>query len=418
MRLTMKEKRKVTETIAKRYQKKKKKDKSLILDEYTKITGYNRDYAGHLLSNWGKKIYEMIDEKAVIYVLGRRKRKQVARARIYGEDIVSLIRKFWTASGFLCGKLLKEYICDNIELFRRHEEIKANKTQQKKLRRISATTLDRLLKADRKTMELKKRSGTRAGNLLKNRIPIRTYADWNEDKAGFVEMDLVEHNGGDPSGTYINTLNVTDIKTCWTEPIGVLNKARIWVFQGIKKIEARMPFKILGIDSDNGGEFINHHLVKYCEDTHKTFTRSRASRKNDNCYIEQKNYTVVRKEIGYQRYEGELELKILNEIYERLRLIINFFTPTMKLICKERIGSKIIKKYDKARTPYRRILELNEVDEKVKKLLTEQRMELNPVALRKEILLLKKKLDRAASKRRSAKTENMEAFQYGQNYVY
>jgi len=418
MRLTMHEKRKITETIAKRYQKKRKKEKILILDEYTKITGYNRDYACHLLSNWGKKIYEIIDGEPVVYVLGRRKRKKVTRPKIYGKDILKLVRKFWSTSGFLCGKLLMEYIDDNMDLFIQHKEIKANKTQKKKLLRISNSTLDRILKADRKKMELKKRSGTRAGNLLKNRIPVRTYADWNEDKAGFVEMDLVEHNGGDPSGEYMNTLNVTDVKTCWTEPIAVLNKARIWVFQGIKKIEKRMPFKVLGIDSDNGGEFINHHLIKYCEDTKKTFTRSRPSRKNDNCYIEQKNYTVVRKEIGYQRYEGEQELNILNEIYKRLRLIINFFTPTMKLINKERVGSKIIKKYDKPRTPYRRTMELNEIEDKIKKQLTDQRMQLNPVKLRKEILCLKKKLDRAANKRRSATAKNTGAFQYSQNYVY
>jgi len=164
-----------------------------------------------------------------------------------------------------------------------------------------------------------------------------------------MEVDPVSHDGGNLRGDFCQTLNLTDVATEWTESRAVKNKAQIWVFQALKEIRKRLPFDLLGLDSDNGGEFINAHLTKYCQKQEITFTRSRPLRKNDNCYVEEKNYSVVRRNVGYLRYDTEEELETLNELYDLLRLYINFFQPVMKLVTKERVGSRIIKKYDQSK---------------------------------------------------------------------
>jgi len=175
-------------------------------------------------------------------------------------------------------------------------------------------------------------------------------ACWDEKEPGFVEMDLVSHDGGSARGDYIQTLDLTDVFSGWTETRAVRNKAQVWTFQALKEIRGKLPFQMLGIDSDNGGEFINAHLLNYCKEQKITFTRSRPYKKNDNCFVEQKNYSVVRRAVGYARYDTEEELEVLNQLYESLRLYTNFFQPVMKLAEKERMGSKVKKKYDKAKT--------------------------------------------------------------------
>jgi hypothetical protein len=173
-------------------------------------------------------------------------------------------------------------------------------------------------------------------------------------RPGFVEIDLVGHDGGDAKGEFAQTLDLTDVCTTWTETEAVRNKAQQWVFDALKDIRQRLPFPLLGIDSDSGGEFINHHLYRYCQTEQITFTRTRSYRKNDNCFVEQKNYSIGRRAVGYLRYDTAEELRTLNELYRHLRLYSNFFQPTMKLKEKIRIGSRITKKYDKPITPYRR----------------------------------------------------------------
>jgi len=174
--------------------------------------------------------------------------------------------------------------------------------------------------------------------------------------------------------------------------IAVKNKAQVWVFAGIKKIEGRLPFSILGLDSDNGAEFINAYLLRYCEQNQITFTRSRPYRKNDSCFIEQKNYSVIRRAVGYSRYDTDNELNILNELYGYLRLYVNFFQPVRKLIKKERIGSKVIKRYDEAKTPYRRVLESPNIKEEIKVKLRKEYAMLNPAEIKRKITKLQNKL--------------------------
>jgi hypothetical protein len=272
-----------------------------------------------------------------------------------------------------------------VPLLQKHREITIDAATKGKLLTISAAPIDRLLKAERKKQQLKSRSHTKPGTLLKHQIAIRTFAQWDEKRPGFVEIDLVGHDGGDPSGDFAQTLNVTDIATGWTEAQAVKNKAQRWVFEAITDMRVRFPFDILGIDSDNGAEFINNHLYRYCKEEKITFTRARSSRKNDNCFIEQKNYSVVRRAVGYMRHDTQLELEILNELYGFLRLYSNFFQPGMKLLEKTRIGSKVKKKYDEAQTPYQRVLASPDIPKENKKQLRSQYRKLNPAELKRKI---------------------------------
>ena len=205
---------------------------------------------------------------------------------------------------------------------------------------------------------------------------------------GFVEIDLVGHEGGDPSGDFCRTLSVTDIATTWTEPRAVRNKAQKWVFAALNEIVAAFPFDVLGIDSDNGGEFINDQLLRHCNDNEITFTRSRPGNKNDGCHVEEKNWSVVRQAVGYHRYDTERELLLLNEIYALLRLQINFFSPHQKLVSKVREGAKVTKRYDIAATAYQRVLADETIPQPVNDELTRQYRSLNPAQFRRDIIAL------------------------------
>jgi hypothetical protein len=229
---------------------------------------------------------------------------------------------------------------------------------------------------------------------------VRTFSQWDDARPGFVEIDLVSHEGGDGSGDFVQSLNVTDVSTGWTEMRAVKNKAQVWVFEALMKIKEQLPFQLLGIDSDNGSEFINAHLIRYCKENHITFTRGRSYKKNDNCYIEQKNYTVVRKAVGYPRYETENELHMLNELYSHLRLYINFFIPVAKKIEKIRIGSKIKKMYDTPMTPYKRVMSSQYIEPETKEKLELQHSKLNPAQLKRNISALQDRLFVSVKKRK------------------
>ncbi|MGH9765398.1 MAG: DDE-type integrase/transposase/recombinase, partial [Blastocatellia bacterium] len=244
-------------------------------------------------------------------------------------------------------------------------------------------------------------SHTKPGSLLKSQIPIRRFDKWNEGKPGFVEIDLVGHDGGNSSGEFCFTLDVTDIFTRWTETRAVKNKAQVWVFKALEYIIKLLPFALLGIDSDNGSEFINAHLLRYCQQQKITFTRARPYRKNDNCFVEERNNSIVRRAVGYQRYDTDDQLKTLNELYSLLRLYTNYFQPVMKLIKKERVGSKVKKVYDKPQTPYHRVLASADVSDLQKRKIRNEYTGLNPAQLKREISRLQEKL--AASGRRKEK---------------
>lgn len=394
MGLTAKEKRSATKVTAPRYQKAKKKQKGRILEEFSALTGYDRCYAAYLLRTHGKRVH--FGKNAVI-VADAGKRTIHPRQRFYDHLVLVALSAIWYIMDCICGKRLAPMLKTIIPILEKHHEIQLDEETRTKLLNISSATIDRLLKPERKKHTLKGRSHTKPGTLLKHQIPIRTFAQWDEKKPGFVEIDLVGHDGGDPSGEFAQTLNVTDIATGWTEDQAVKNKAQRWVFEALTDIRARLPFDLLGIDSDNGAEFINSHLYNYCKEEKITFTRARSSRKNDNCFIEQKNYSVVRRAVGYMRHDTPEEVALLNELYGFLRLYSNFFQPVMKLLEKTRIGSKIRKKYDEAQTPHQRVLASPDVSKEDKKQLRSRYRRLNPAELKRKIENLQRRLIQVAS---------------------
>jgi hypothetical protein len=399
--LTMKDKKKISKKTAQQYQRAGKKEKSEILKHFVSLTEYSRCYASWVLRNWDKKIVVYNGKHRIILVgewKGYGKTSNRKGKRIYGEKVQEALKKIWYTLDHPCGIRLASYMREIVRVLERYEELILDKETRDKLFEISPRTIDRLLREEKKKWELKGKCRTKPGMLLKSQIPIRTFAQWDEKRAGFLEMDLVSHDGGQVHGIYAQTLSMTDIHTGWTETIGVKNKSQKHVLTGLKKSIADLPFPVFGLDSDNGSEFINDHLQRYCEQEKITFTRSRPYRKNDSCYVEQKNWHIVRKTVGYWRYETDKELFLLNRIYTTLRLYTNFFQPQMKLIEKTRKGSKVTKKYDDASTPYQRVLNCPEIDESIKKNLTKQYESLNPVELRKDLLALQNLLLKAVKK--------------------
>jgi hypothetical protein len=397
--LTMKERRAVVEATAERYQRSGKKEKGRILDEFTLVAGYNRSYASHVLRSWGSRVYA----KGRVYVAGSVRKKRRVVCREYDERVAALLRRVWVVMDYICGKRLQPIMGEIVDRLEQFGEIRCDLETREKLKRISASTIDRLLAPERRKHQLKGRSRTRPGTLLKHQIPLRTFSEWDEKVPGFVEIDLVAHDGGVAAGEHLYTLCVTDIATGWTEVAAVKNKARVWVFEALKSIRRSLPFKLLGIDSDNGGEFINRPLYEYCIEEHLTFTRSRPYRKNDNCFVEQKNWTVVRRHVGYQRLEGTHQQAILGEIYDCLRHYVNFFQPSMKLKSKQRTGSRVKKTYSAARTPYQNLIESKSLSNREKRMLEKQYQELNPAQLMRRIQASGTKLQKMAAIARNKK---------------
>ena len=389
MRLTLKERQSLTRVIAVRYRRARKKEKKEILNEFLHSTGYNRKYAAYVLRMQGKRIRV---RKGIVIEADIKNRRKRRRLRIYDEDVLKVLCKIWKMMNYICGKRLAPVIEELILKLQQHKELDIDKETRQKLFRISAATIDRLLSNDRKRLRIKNRSRTKPGTLMKHQIPIRTFSEWDDGKPGFIEIDLVGHDGGDASGEYMQSLNCVDVCTGWTETFAVKNKAQIWVFNGIKDMRSRLPFDLLGIDSDNGAEFINAHLLGYCQSEGITFTRSRAYRKNDSCHVEQKNYTAVRQYVGYFRYDTEEELNTMNELYRDLSLYLNYFHPVMKLKSKERTGSRVKKRYDIPRTPYQRLLESPEIPKQYKERIKQVYAGLNPAGLHREITRLQNKL--------------------------
>ena len=397
MRLTMKQRQAVTAVTVQRYRHGSKKVKQQILDEFCETTGYCRGYARFVLRNHGRQVW--LGEKRVL-VGDVRQRRQRQKPRHYNEAVVQELIKLWELLNYACGKRLVAILPELITKLEQFGELRLAPVTKEKLLCISAASVDRLLQSERRKQQLRRRSHTKPGTLLKHQIPIRTFAEWDEQQPGFVEIDLVAHDGGMALGDFCQTLDLTDVCTGWTETEAVPNKAQVWVFEAIQTIRQRLPFPLRGLDSDNGSEFINHDLLRYCEQQHLTFTRARPYRKNDNCYVEQKNYSVVRQMVGYQRFDTAAELMVLRQLYQTLRLYTNFFQPTMKLKSKERFGARVKKSYYAAQTPYQRVLACAEVATADKKKLQRQYRLLNPAALKRELDKYRKELWRLASRKR------------------
>jgi len=368
-KLDMKTRRTVIDGQKTRYKKASKTEKGVILDSVCMATGLSRDRAKKLLA-----------DASALPMSGK---TRSGRNKKYGRDVRLALEWLWPLMDYAGGRRLCAGLSDMLDALIRFCEFPFEENTASLLLEMSPSTADRLLRRAKNSLKLKGRSTTKPGTLLKKDIPIRMGTQWDESTPGFEEVDLVAHCGWTTTGEYVNTLDATDICTGWTETRAVINKAQKHVFEALKDIRANLPFDLLGIDSDNGSEFINHELYRYCTEESILFTRSRPYMKNDGCHVEQKNWHVVRRNIGYGRYEGANAVCVMNEYYALLRLYTNFFMPHTKLISKNRDGARVHKQYEVPMTPYKRLLAIDDIPQKTKDSLTETYLRLNPAELKR-----------------------------------
>ena len=261
---------------------------------------------------------------------------------------------------------------------------------------MSPATADRILKAERSRLG-KSKGLMKPGYLIKKQIDVRTFADWKDLRPGFFEADLVAHGGARADGQFLQTLTLTDIETGWTELGALLRRSEADVINALNEMRNLIPFPLLGIDTDNGGEFINYELIDWCQNNEITFTRSREYKKNDQAHVEEKNGSIVRRLVGYERYEGSASRDLLAKLYKIARLYVNHFQPCLKLISKERVGGRVRKKYSEAQTPYRRVLNSHSISENLKLILIQNHQQLDPVALLNQLEILQRNFQHSNS---------------------
>ncbi len=378
--------REVVRRKRKEYGKATKSEKKLVLSEVQGLTGYHRKSLVRLFAKG---------------VPPARSPVRRARKSKY-EPIAHKLKTLWAASFYACGKRLQPFLTEFLPILESFGEITVTPEEERLLNSISASSIDRLMKKERSALSLTGRTLTKPGTLLRSQIPVRTFANWDEAEPGFFEMDLVGHCGGDGSGEFLYTLTMTDVATGWVALDGMKGRGEHGTVLAVQSASKSAPFAVRGIDTDNGGEFINHHMNKYCRAHRITFTRSRPYKKNDQCHVEQKNWSVVRQFIGYRRFETDEQLAVLKAIYPLIVAYHNFCQPMMRLKEKERIGSKVIKRYEPAMTPYRKLISVEGwLDDEAKDRLDKERRATNPVELLRRIHRLSSKLDRMPNKDRS-----------------
>lgn len=376
--LSMSTRREVAQKLRNKYSKAKtKKEKSAVIDAIIEATGWHRKHAIRVLS--GK------------VSTNKNKSKRGPKFK-YNEEHAKVIKLIWAVLDFPCSKRLSASLKDVINALERHGQIKLSFKIKIELLAMSPSTIDRILAPERRKFTLKGRSTTKPGSMLKSQIPIRRGTEWSDTKLGFMEADTVAHCGPSLKGEFCYTLDMTDVSSGWTELICIRNKAEVHMVEAVKNVKARLPFRLKGVDSDNGSEFINAHFLRYCENEDLVFTRSRPYTKNDGCYVEEKNWSVVRRTIGYGRYSGDKACFLINEIYKRQRILTNYFTPSTKLVSRVRDGSKIVRTHDVPQTPYRRILAMKDVGREARQKMKEEFLNADPVQLRLEIKELTDKL--------------------------
>ena len=377
MELDLKERQKLTTITARKYRSAKKKDKTKILDTFIEQTKYTRKYAIHILANEGR--LKGAVKKVRLNAAHKSKRKRTYPV-FYDKKVLNALVLVWEAFNYQCGKLLAPFLHTNIDCIALEGQFNIPDEAAAKLRKISAATIDRLLKPFKAALKIKGTCGTKpAAQHLKKLVPMLSHFECIEQGDGLWQIDLVQHDGGNPSGEFCYTLTITEVKNAWTVHYALKNKAFTWVYQALNDACSQLPLPVRILHSDNGSEFINHALVLWCKQQGITLTRSRGSKKNDNCFVEQKNGATVRKQIGYLRYSGDKGVAALQAVYTHYDRLFNFFYTGRKLLSKERIGAKLKRTYDKPQTPFDRVMSSVNTPEEIKKYLN---------ALKKRISLM------------------------------
>ncbi|PIT85230.1 hypothetical protein COU36_04460 [Candidatus Micrarchaeota archaeon CG10_big_fil_rev_8_21_14_0_10_59_7] len=374
--MNMHSRHELTKSVLPRYLRAGREGKSRILDEFCANTGYNRKYATSKL-----RAYRYAEALA-FKVPGRHRRH---RKKVYDAEVRAALAPLWEASDHLSSKLFHPHLPELIRVLTAHREIALAPHVERKLLAMSHGTCAALLDEIRTAHQKKLHGTTKPGTFLKSQIPLRV-GTWNETEPGYAEIDLVAHCGESLAGEFAYTLDFTDIATGWVERRAVMGRPQERTHYALKDIRQALPFALRGIDSDNDSTFINQQLWRWCEQERIDFTRSRPYKKNDNAHVEQKNWTCVRKIFGYARIDLPRQVALMNTLYRGpLRRYTNFFKPVMKCVEKQRVGARVVKRYDRPRTPYERVLESKQVDAKTKVELAKLYQTLNPLALRRDI---------------------------------
>ena len=364
-------------------------ERTAILNEFCRVCGYNRKYAI-------RKLNGSRPEKPAAPA----KRK---RACLYGKEAIAIIASVWEAADYPCSIRLKTVLTDWLPWIRKHFHVTPG--VEKQILSISARQIDRRLGSKKSRLKRRIYGHTRPGTLLKHRIPIKT-DHWDVKTPGWSEIDTVSHSGNNAEGTFAYTVNDTDILTTWVESRAVLGKGEIGVVNALDEMGQVLPFRRLGLDSDNGSEFINWHLVGYCEKKKIQSFRGRPYKKDDNAHIEQKNWTHVRKLLGWDRYDTREAVDAINDLYRNeLRLFMNLFLPSMKLQGKQRVGSKLRRKYDRPQTPFERVKNSGKGDSERILALQHLRDTLDPFELNRTIQKKLERIGKLANRRQSPRPE-------------
>ncbi len=377
----MGERRAVTNKMAAAYRRGTRAEKSALLDQLCELTGWHRDHARARLRGAGEIRVAPVRQP---------------RTPVYSARVISALELCWRAGRYPAGKRLAPMLCVLVPLLVRDGELDLTDKESGLLCQMSAATIDRRLQGTKTLFDLRGRSHTKPGTLLKHQIPIRTWSEWDEGVPGFCEVDLVGHEGGNSFGEFCFTLTMTDVATGWTVNRSVRNKAAVRVTEAIDQASRAFPFPVLGIDSDNGSEFINAHLFVYCTERQITFTRARPGHKNDGAHVEQKNWTHVRELVGYLRFDSAAELTVLNRIWELDHGFTNLLLTQQKLLSRTRVGAKVIKRHDAATTPLQRTIDAGVLTPAAQSGLTRRRNALHPGQLQRQIAALCRQLERLA----------------------
>jgi hypothetical protein len=373
--LSLATRRELIEAIAGRYHAATRIEKKKILDEFTEVAGFHRKHAIRALKRHA----------------GNRSEPS-PRARIYDEAAVTALTILWEAADRICGKRLKEAIPTLVDAMERHGHLRLEPEVRSRVLAMSAATMDRVLKPVRDTGKQGRRRTGINNTPLRKSIPVRTFSDWNDPPPGFFEMDMVAHCGKSVAGSHAHSLVLTDIASGWTEGAAMVVREQTLITVTVEEVRLKLPFPMLGLDVDNDSAFINETVVDYCRVRKLELTRSRAYKKNDQAWIEQKNGSVVRRMVGYGRLEGVAATTALGELHDVVRLYVNFFQPSFKLKSKIREGAKVKKTYYLPATPYERLLANDRVTHECKEQLRETFSRLDPVHLLNQIRKRQRKL--------------------------